>query len=545
VSEGLLTGTGLDLGPYYLRYPVRERSLLRVLRDRAAEHPERTWLVVDSTAPLTFGDAWRGACRVAHALDRDGLPADVHVGLLLTNQIAFMPAFYGPQVRGGVTVPFNAELRGEPLQRQLEHSDARALIVRASLFERLEELAGLAAVERVVVIGDGELPARVHGVPVVRWEDWLAGVDDAHTWPFPAHSARCLLQYTSGTTRAQKGALYSHHYLYLASAGCTDSQGHTADTVLTSPMPMFHVAALHIVANSALHAGCVAHVKSKFSASRFWQQCADDGATWGIVLGPMMAMIDKRTPDPVPAHRMQRIYCPPPPANRAGLAERFGIELLIQGFGMTEIYPMPMVSDVPGEDTPLDTVGRPPTWTDFGVVDEHDQLVGAGELGEIVFRPHLPHAMMSGYYKNAEQTAEACRNLMFHTGDVGYYDELGRLHYRGRTQERLRVKGEMVSAPELEYLALSHPDVLEAAAFGVPAELGEEDIKLDVRLTGQLSVESLHEWLAGAAPRYMVPRYIEARERFPKTPSERIEKYRLQAEGVDRPGVFDAQKVSA
>ena len=153
--------------------------------------------------------------------------------------------------------------------------------------------------------------------------------------------------------------------------------------------------------------------------------------------------------------------------------------------------------------------------------------------------------MMSGYYKNPEQTAEACRNLMFHTGDIGYYDELGRLHYRGRTQERLRVKGEMVSAPELEYLALSHPDVLEAAAFGVPAELGEEDIKLDVRLTGELSVEALHEWLAGAAPRYMVPRYIEVRDGFPKTPSERIEKYKLKAEGVDRPGVFDAQKVSA
>jgi crotonobetaine/carnitine-CoA ligase len=259
----------------------------------------------------------------------------------------------------------------------------------------------------------------------------------------------------------------------------------------------------------------------------------------------MMAMIDKRTPDPVPAHRMQRIYCPPPPGNRAQLAERFGIELLIQGYGSTEIYPMPMVSDRPGEDTPLDTIGRPPTWTDFGVVDEHDQLVAPGELGEIVFRPHLPHAMMSGYYKNPEQTAEACRNLMFHTGDIGYYDELGRLHYRGRTQERLRVKGEMVSAPELEYLVLSHPAVLEAAAFGVPAELGEEDIKLDVRLTGGLSVQELHGWLAGAAPRYMVPRFIEVRDGFPKTPSERIEKYKLKAEGVERPGVFDAQRVSA
>ncbi len=539
---GLLTGTGPGLGPHSLRYPAAERSMVRVLRDRAAEHPDRTWLVIDSVDTLTFGEAWRGACRVGQALDRDGLPAGAHVGLLLTNQPEFMPAFYGPQARGGVTVPLNAQLRGAPLADLIAHSEVQVLIARADLLERLEALDGLAAVTRIVVIGQrpGGLPATVHGAPVVGWKTWRDGVADDHAWPLPSHAAPCLIQYTSGTTRSQKGAVYPHAYLFIASSGCTDSQGHTSDSVLTSPMPMYHVAALHIVANSALQAGCTAHVKSRFSASRFWEECARDGATWGIVLGPMMAMIDKRTNDPVPGHRVKRIYCPPPPANRAELQERFGIELLIQGFGMTEIYPMPMLPDPPGEELPLDTLGPPPSWTDFGVVDADDELVGPGELGEIVFRPRIPHAMMSGYFRNAEQTAAAFRSLMFHTGDIGYYDEAGRLHYRGRTQERIRVRGEMVSAPELEYLALSHPQVLEAAAFGVPAAVGEEDIKLDVRVTAELSAATLHAWLTASAPRYMVPRYLELRTDFPKTPSERIEKYKLAAEGVTRPGVLDA-----
>ena len=152
-DEGMLTGTGLDLGPVYLRYRTRERTLLRVLRDRAAEHGDRRWLVIDSEHALSFGEAWRGACRVGNALDRDGLPRDAHVGLLLTNQIEFMPAFYGPQVRGGLTVPFNAELRGDPLQRQLEHSDARLLIVRADRLARLAELDGLHAVEMLHRLG--------------------------------------------------------------------------------------------------------------------------------------------------------------------------------------------------------------------------------------------------------------------------------------------------------------------------------------------------------------------------------------------------------
>jgi crotonobetaine/carnitine-CoA ligase len=206
---------------------------------------------------------------------------------------------------------------------------------------------------------------------------------------------------------------------------------------------------------------------------------------------------------------------------------------------------MPMRPDAAGEELPQDTIGAPPSWVDFGVVDEDDELVAPGELGELVFRPHLPHAMMSGYFRNSEQTAEAFRNLMFHTGDIGFYDEQGRLHYRGRKQERIRVKGEMVSAPEVEYLALAHPDVLEAAAFGVPSPLGEEDIKLDVRVTGDLSAASLHAWLRREAPRYMVPRYLELRDRFPKTPSERIEKYKLKEQGIDRPDIFDAERVPA
>jgi crotonobetaine/carnitine-CoA ligase len=305
-------------------------------------------------------------------------------------------------------------------------------------------------------------------------------------------------------------------------------------------MPLFHVAALHIVANSALHAGCVAHLKSKFSASRFFAQAAEDGATWSIVLGPMMAMIDKRTPDPVPDHGVERIFCPPPPSNAREIERRFGIELVTHGFGMTEIYPMPMVSAV-RPDLPLDTLGMPPAWTEYGVVDEHDDLAGPGEQGEIVFRPLLPHAMMREYYKDPQQSLEAFRNLMFHTGDLGYYDDDGLLHYTSRKQERIRVRGENVSAPELEYLVLSHPRVVEAAAFGVPSPLGEEDLKLDYRAAPAIAPAELHAWLRAHAPRYMVPRFLEARDGFPKTPSERIEKYKLAAEGVGRAGVFDAE----
>jgi crotonobetaine/carnitine-CoA ligase len=218
------------------------------------------------------------------------------------------------------------------------------------------------------------------------------------------------------------------------------------------------------------------------------------------------------------------------------------VKIIWWGYGMTEIYAMPMI-DPAEQDVPrgMDTIGMPPKWLDYGVVDEHDQLVGPGELGELVWRPRMPHSMVAEYYKDPERTLETFRNLMFHTGDIALYDEDGVLHYRGRTGERIRRRGENIAAPELEWVALQHECVLEAAAYGVPSELGEEEVKLDVLLKTPISAGDLHAWLGANLPRYMIPRYLEIREEFPKTASERIQKYLLKDQPLDRPEVFDAE----
>ncbi len=546
LDAGLLRGRGLELGPYALRYPPRERTMLRVLADRAADRPDKDWLVFDSRDRLSFGHAWRTVCRVGHALDRDVLER-AHAGVLLRNQPEFMAAFYGAQIRGGRAVPLNAESRGPLLEAVIAHSEIEAIVVRTDLLDRLEALQSLGRVTLVVAVGDGAVPSEIAGARVVRWDDWLAGAADDHAWPFPGHDEPCLIQYTSGTTSLPKGAVYTHSFLYLYSAMCTDSQERTEDDVLTAPLPLFHVAALHIIANSSLHAGCTGHLKSKFSASQYWQQCADDGATWGILLGPMAAMVAKMTLDPVPAHTVTRLFCPPPPPQLEAWQERFApVKLIWWGYGMTEIYPLPMIDPARQDlSLPSDTIGMPAAFMDYGVVDEHDELLGPGKVGELVFRPRIPHAMVSEYYRDPERTLGAFRNLLFHTGDLATYDENGILHYRSRKQDRIRRRGENVSAPELEWVALTHETIVEAAAYGVPSELGEEDVKLDVVVRETLPAETLHAWLRENLPRYMVPRYLEICDAFPKTPSERIEKYKLAAQPVDRPEVYDSDRVIA
>src|SRR4051812_20253599 len=539
----LLRGKGAELGPYGTRFPIEQRTMLHVLDAQVRERPDTTWIVVDGDQRLTFAQAQGEAHQVGHALLAD-LGGPAHVGLFLRNQIEFMPAFYGAQSSGGVAVPLNADSRGLLLQRVIERADVRAIIARGDQLATLQELEGLGAVELLVVTEPvAALPERVHGARVVSYRDWIAGRPAERPRELPDSSEIAHIQFTSGTTGNSKGVVYPHHFLFLYSATVSDTQGHTADDVLTTVLPLFHVAALHIICNSALHAGCTAHLKSRFSARSYWQEIADDGATFGIILGTLAAILN-RTAGDAPEHRLRALFCVPFPPGGEEFEQRFRVKLLWQGYGMTEVYPHPMPRELePGQ--PYDTIGHPARWIEYGAVDEHDRVLPPGVSGELVYRPRIPDAMARGYYNDAEATTQAFRNFMFHTGDVGFVDEDGRVHFSGRTQDRIRRRGENISATELEFIAAQHAEVVECAAYGVPGELGEHEVKLDVYPRDeQFDVRAYHRWLDEKLPRYMVPRYIEVPSgELPKTPSQKIQKFKLAEAGVDRPEVIEFEPV--
>ena len=531
----LYRGKGPDLGRFGARFPQPERTMLHVLRMQAAERPDATWLVFDDAAPLTFGEAQRRVNRVADAVAHD-VGRGVNVGLLLRNQVEFFPAFYGAMTAGGVAVPLNADARGVLLERVIAKSEIRALVVRADLLPRLAALDSLGAVELVVVAGEGDIPAEVHGARVERFDAWLDGRSDAPAETLPDSSQVALIQFTSGTTGNAKGVVYPHHFLYLYSAIVSDGQGHSEDDVLTTPLPLFHVAALHIVANSALHAGCRAHLRPKFSATSFWQEVAECGATFAILLGPLAAILLKTVTE-VPEHRLQKLFCLPFPPDGEEFERRFNVRILWQGYGMTEVYPHPMQAVMePG--VPYDTVGHPVAWMDYGAVDELDRLLPPGEIGQLAYRPRLTDAMAREYFKEPAATVEAFRNFMFHTGDLGFVDTEGRVHYAGRVQDRIRRRGENISAAELEMIAMGHEAIVEAAAVGVPGEFGEHEVKLCVATNDpELDVATYHAWLSERLPSFMVPMYVEVLAELPKSPSAKIQKHKLVEAGVDGPEV--------
>jgi crotonobetaine/carnitine-CoA ligase len=541
-SIGLLRGDGPSLGPYATRWPDAERTLLRVLDLQSEERADHTWLVVDGVDRLTFAEARRQTHAVAHALVADDLAGE-HVALFLRNHIAFMPVLLGAMAAGGVAVPLNPELRGPLLTRMLERCGARVLVADARLVDRLVELDSLAGVDLVALTGEVDGSVRdalsALGARVVDLAEWSAAAPAGTLPPYPDSSAPALLMFTSGTSGGSKAAVWSHHYLYLGGACISDSMRHTRDSVLSTPLSLCHIAGLQNFAASALHAGCTAHLKSQFSASRYWSEIAADGATFSMLMGPMAAMILAATPD-APPHRLERLYILPQPAQREEFERRYRTTVVWQGWGMTEIFPHTPAYDRL-ENVPADTIGPAPSWVDWGVVDEHDRLLGPGELGELVYRPLFPGGMADGYYGDAEATARAMRHFMFHTGDIGYYDEVGYMHFVMRNQDAIRRRGENVSAVELEAVALDHPRIVEAAAYAVPSPLGEHDVKLDVVLDDgpdRPDAATVHDWLRHRLPRFMIPTYLELRSTLPRTVSQRVEKYKLAAEGVDRASVY-------
>lgn len=532
----LLRGTGPGFGPLATRYSGDQRTLLHVLEAQAATSPERDWLVFDGRDRLTFGTARDNAHRFASALKHRGLHG-ARVALLLRNQAEFMPPFLGALAAGGVAVPMNPELRGQLLALLLQRCDPQVLAARQDLLAQLAELPSLGAIRLIISCGDGPTPEKIHGIPVVGLRSLLAGQPSDPPATLPRPSDLAVLMFTSGTSGGSKAVMWPHHYLYLASAAAADALGHTPADVLSTPLQMCHIAGLQVFANSALHVGCTAHLKSRFSARNWWREIAEDGATFAMLMGQMAAIVLDAVPE-APEHRLGHVYILPQPRDRVEFEQRYGTTVIWQGWGMTEIFPhLPRKRRL--EDVPADTIGPPPSWVDYGVVDEHDQMLGPGELGELVYRPLMPDAMARGYYGDPEATVHVFRNFMFHTGDLGYYDTEGNVHFVMRNQDAIRRRGENVSAVELENVALAHPDIVDAAAYAVPAELGEHEVKLDIVVRGGAQPDDLHAWLREQLPRFMVPRYLELRTELPRTPSQRVEKYKLAADGLDRPAVHE------
>ena len=186
-------------------------------------------------------------------------------------------------------------------------------------------------------------------------------------------------------------------------------------------------------------------------------------------------------------------------------------------------------------DARFGCVGRPAPWFDVRIVGEDGTPRGPGARGEILVREREPGLITPGYFRNPEATAHAIRGGWLHTGDLGYLDEQDYLHFCGRLKDCVRHRGENVSAWEIERVVERLGCIEECAVVGVPAEIGEEDIKLFIKARrGEVpDPDTVFAWCARHLAHYQVPRYLAVVDGFEKTGTQRIRKETLPRTTAD------------
>src|SRR6266566_4799662 len=311
--------------------------------------------------------------------------------------------------------------------------------------------------------------------------------------------------------------------------------------------PLFHINAPAYSVMGSLTCGAGLILLPRFSAGTFLDSARRHGATEFNAIGAMLEILMRQPARAGDADTPLRLcYTGPAPARerQEEMERRFGLRIVV-GYAMSE---SPYGLIWPHGSRPYETLGSLRQHPRLGVVNE-GRVVGddgedlpAGETGELLLRNPV---ITPGYWGMPELTAEAITgDGWLHTGDLVTVDEAGTFTFVARKKEVLRRRGENLSPAEVEEALASHPAVLECAVVGVPSELSEEDVKEFVVPTpgAQLDFAQLRAHVAGLLAAYKVPRYWQAVDDLPRTPTSRVAKHRLPA--GHPPGEYDAEAVS-
>lgn len=467
------------------------------------------------------------ADRAAAGFRALGLPSGTPVCVLMRSSVATLGVWFGLARAGLLEVPLGVAAGSALLRYLLAHSGASVVVCDAE-FEPLVRGCAPEPVRHLVVHGAGE---PVPGGPA-RHD--LAELTTAAAGPFPEvdPGAPAVVLYTSGTTGPPKGALLAHRANVNLARHTVALLGYTPADRLYSVFPLFHSNARYCSVMAAAEAGADLVLDRTFSASGFWDTCRRHGITAFNYQGAMMSILHKRPPRPDDADNPVRLAfgTPCPPEIFASFERRFGVELT-EIYGSTEVS---IVTDMPPHRRRIGSAGMESPNYHVAVVDERDEPVPPGTPGEIVARPKAPGWMFDGYHGDPAATVRSWRGLWFHTGDRGFLDADGFLHFLDRMQDTIRRRGENVSSWEVERVLAEHPAVGQVAAYGLPSELSEEEVAVAVVPGAEARVDpaALVEHCRGMLTAFAVPRYVRVLDALPLTPSQRVEKYKLRAEGL-------------
>lgn len=477
---------------------------------------ERTALVAGGEA-LSYAELQARSYRLGNALLRAGLDPGDRFAFLLPNGAEIVTAYYACATTGVVGVPLGTRLSDDEVLHQIDDSGTRAVLFGPSFAEAAERLAERAAgVE--IWIGEGG-PAGA-----TRPEEFLAGAAEAPPdVPLDGRDPFCVM-YTGGTTGVSKAALQTQEGWGACIADTIEQFGIEAGDRHAVVLPMTHAA--WFTAAAHLEVGAVTHVFERWEPEALLELTERERLTklhiLPTLLGDLLGALERRPSDlaSVGLVSLAGSAIPLEMFRRARAA--FG-DVIANIYGLTEASgPATYLRPVDLNEDRLVSGRRTGRYLELRIEPEPDD----DGLGEILLRgPQIT----PGYLGRPEETAAAFRDGWFATGDIGRLDADGFLYVVDRKKEMVKTGGFNVYPKEVEEVLYDHPEVVEAAVFGIADERWMEALSAAIVLRdgSAAGAEEIREFSRARLSGYKVPKRIHVVAALPRTNFGKFDKKEL------------------
>jgi long-chain acyl-CoA synthetase len=495
------------------------QNIPALLQARVAEAPDKVFLFSEADGRVfTYLQFAAAVARTAALLSEIGIRKGDVVSLLLPNCAEYVIAYFACWKLSALAGPVNSLLKSQEITYVISNSEAKVLLVNSQFLSIVEPLRKELTSLSAIIVFDNEIEATKEVMTGAPPESDISPDNEA------------IIIYTSGTTGKPKGCLLTHRNVIANASQISQWLGFGQSDRLLTIMPLFHMNAVSVTTMSALYAGGSSVVTLKFSASRFWQIVSDYQITSFGSVATMLSMLLTTYPNGVPVglktDQLRFAMCgsAPVPAETIRRFEETFHCLVIEGYGLSEST-CRSTFNPPDQRRRAGSCGLP-IGNEMRVVDDNDEDVSDGELGEIILRGEN---ILKGYYKNPEATAHAFRNGWFHTGDIGYRDKDGFYFIVDRKSDMIIRGGENIYPREIDEVLYLHPAVSAAAVVGVPDDLYGEEVagfvvlKEGSEVTGQELIEFCKSRLAD----YKCPKTIRFVKEIPKGPTGKLLKREL------------------
>jgi len=520
----------------------RDRTMVEDFREVAAAAPDKVAIVSDHAAGgaevLSFRQLARLVERFAGGLLELGVrPGDV-VSMQLPNWWQFTALALAAMRVGGVVNPIIPILRRREVGFILERTESRVCVVPASFrgFSHGEMLAELKqtipTLEHAFAIGSvGQPEVRdfAEHFMATRWEDVHRPEDlDRLT---PAADAVAQIQFTSGTTGEPKGVVHTHNTLFAGMRALPEMQRLTADDVVLMASTMAHQTGFLYGLLMPMSMGMKVVYQDLWVAQRMLELVEDEAVTWTMGATPFVIdAIEAQRKTPRDVSSLGQFTCagapvPPPIVEAAG--EVLGTRL-VAAWGMTENGAVSYTTPEDPPDFASRSDGRPAPWMELRVVDGEGKDVPSGEEGRLVARGA---SQCVGYFKRPDlYQAALTTDGWFDTGDLARMDDSGAIRISGRSKDIVIRGGENVPVVEVEAALYRMSSVREVAVIAVPDQrMGERACAVVVPNGEAPTLEAIRVHLEKEGmTRHFWPERLEIVTEMPKTPSGKIQKFRLR-----------------